>query len=284
MSQKRISKEKKRLNIIKTIRKTSVSNPDAIKIKIDYSDSNLELLLDLGDNSKKGKKDFYNQLSDKLKYLLSDISKNLDIFEWKISIHAYENRKKRNIDLSFYISKINNKSFFGEIYFLKEYSDIEIDNHDTVFSKFINIPFENKQQFLNLIDNHKAVLVEYTTCSNTIHIKNEHMITYDFEFKFKEFFRQLKDSNLFSFEEYKLTPPSINYLIGEQIKWSMYTNPFENNTKYKKEFSSFTHIDLCTEKDFIKALVEANIIHCELDDIETKSIEDIFMNAKIINY
>lgn len=101
MSQKRISKEKKRLNIIKTIRKTSVSNPDAIKIKIDYSDSNLELLLDLGDNSKKGKKDFYNQLSDKLKYLLSDISKNLDIFEWKISIHAYENRKKRNIDLSF---------------------------------------------------------------------------------------------------------------------------------------------------------------------------------------
>lgn len=64
----------------------------------------------------------------------------------------------------------------------------------------------------------------------------------------------------------------------------MYTNPFENNTTYKKEFSSFIDIKLNSDKDFIKALVETNIIHCELDDIETKSIEDIFANAKMLNY
>lgn len=98
----------------------------------------------------------------------------------------------------------------------------------------------------------------------------------------KKIFDNLKSENIFSVKNSHLNKINVEYVIGNDIKWSLVTFDKKDNTA----FSFYYDIADNSRHTILKSMIDCNIINkkCIDNDILKGSFEDIFQLSKVYDY
>jgi hypothetical protein len=225
---------------------------------------------------------FNEKFETKLKLLISECSKTLNVYDWNIITEFHRFTDDGHYGINIMAENNRDKHFFHITAILDNVSSYNI-NKDI----FTNINIKEVEHVLDKanIDN----MFLYGSTGHAIYsnafkkeIFNEH------EVQLKKFLKIIDNQNIINEKKLERDLFSTKFLINKDIKWSLqFSNSGLFNTGPNYIYTPFYSIKNISKKDFLCSIIEAKYIKVGedyLDIIENNSFEDILEYIRIINY
>jgi len=224
---------------------------------------------------------FNEKFENKIKLLISECSKTLNIYNWNINteFHKFSDDGHYGINI---MAESNKDKYFFHVAVIFD----NVSPYDTSKDIFTNINIKKVEHVLDKanIDN----MFLYGSTGHRIYSKSfETGIFKEHEVQLDKFLKIMDNQKIIN-KKLEADHFCTKFLINKDIKWSLqFSNSDLFNTGPNYIHTPFYSIDNISKKDFLRSIIEARYIKVGedyLDMIENNSFEDILEYIKVINY